>query len=128
MAVPCPAAGGTPDVALRGLQIWRSLADSAVVLRIAGDVDESNAAALTEQLTLAVAEASEVVVIELLGVTFLGSIGLTAVLECQRECARLGVALRVVAGEGKAGRTIELAGLTTVLDVYAELTRAIRRG
>lgn len=127
MAVPCPAGGGSPQVALPDLRIWRTSNDEAIVVRVEGEVDSANVAALAEQLTAAAADATGVVVVELLGVTFFGSVGLTALLDCRRACEHRDVALRVVSGQGGARRTIELAGLTTVLDVYAELTRALRQ-
>ncbi len=88
-----------------------------VVLAVAGEVDLLSAPVLGDAVTTALADAPELLVIDLTEVSFLASIGITVLLEARRT-AGSGTRIRVVAPEtGVVHRTLRLTGLLEALAV-----------
>lgn len=104
--------------------------DEAVVVRIEGAIDSSNAEELAGVLTAAVATASghpaRLLVIDLKGVSFFGSAGLNAVFDCHEKGAANAVAVRLVASQPEVVRPIEVTKLDAVLQLYPALADAVR--
>ncbi|MFJ9779539.1 STAS domain-containing protein [Amycolatopsis sp. NPDC101161] len=87
------------------------------VLEVAGEVDLLSVEVLDDALVAAVAREPALLVIDLTGVTFLASVGMTVLLKAHRD-AGSGTKLRVVApGRSTVGRALELTGLTEALAV-----------
>ncbi|MET8998477.1 STAS domain-containing protein [Amycolatopsis sp. Hca4] len=87
----------------------------AVVLAAVGEVDLLSAPVLSDSVTTALADAPELLVIDLSEVSFLASIGITTLLEA-RHAAGTGTRVRVVAPErGVVNRTLQLTGLHETL-------------
>ncbi|MEU7786581.1 STAS domain-containing protein [Amycolatopsis sp. NPDC049159] len=99
----------------------------AVVLDVAGEVDLLSASVLSEGITAALADPPELLVIDLTGVSFLASIGITALLEARRS-AGTATRVRVVAPERSVvARTLQLTGLREALAVTATRDEALAR-
>jgi len=99
----------------------------AVVLDVAGEVDLLSASVLSEGITAALADPPELLVIDLTGVSFLASIGITALLEARRG-AGTATRVRVVAPERSVvARTLQLTGLREALAVTATRDEALAR-
>ncbi|MFZ0907538.1 MAG: STAS domain-containing protein [Mycobacterium sp.] len=102
----------------------------AVVVQAKGEVDSSTAGNLTAQLAAALqqagSQASRLLIIDLQAVTYFGSAGLNAVLECHRQGLDAGTSVRLVADNGLVVRPIEVTNLDTVLELYPTLTDALQ--
>ena len=102
----------------------------AVVVQAKGEVDSSTAGNLTAQLAAALQEAgsqaSRLLIIDLQAVTYFGSAGLNAVLECHRHGLDAGTSVRLVADNGLVVRPIEVTNLDSVLELYPTLFDALQ--
>ena len=102
----------------------------AVVVQAKGEVDSSTAGNLTAQLDAALQEAgsqaSRLLIIDLQAVTYFGSAGLNAVLECHRQGLNAGTSVRLVADNGLVVRPIEVTNLDSVLELYPTLPDALQ--
>ncbi|WP_410571235.1 STAS domain-containing protein [Amycolatopsis sp. cmx-4-61] len=107
------------------LRVTAHHADGRIVLAAAGEVDLLSAPVLSDNVTHALAEAPELLVIDLSEVSFLASIGITVLLEARRE-AGPGTRVRVVAPEhGVVNRTLQLTGLHEALAVATTRDEAL---
>jgi anti-sigma B factor antagonist len=101
--------------------------ETAAVVRVAGEIDLSNHL----RLRAAVLDACEAVeppkpvVLDLTGVEFIASVGLSELLVCHRHASGRQTPLRVVADASRVLRPIEVAGLLRLLDVYRCLDEAL---
>jgi anti-anti-sigma factor len=102
----------------------------AVVVQAKGEVDSSTAGDLTAHLDAALqqagAQASRLLIVDLQAVTYFGSAGLNAVLECHRQGLQAGTSVRLVADNGLVVRPIEVTSLDSVLELYPTLPDALR--
>ncbi|MDQ7803564.1 STAS domain-containing protein [Amycolatopsis sp. A133] len=99
------------------LRVTAHHSEGTVVLAVAGEVDLLSAPMLGTEVTAALADAPELLVVDLSEVSFLASIGITVLLEARRE-AGTGTRVRVVAPEdGVVHRTLRLTGLHEALAV-----------
>jgi anti-sigma B factor antagonist len=104
------------------LWVDRVVDNHSVIVRAFGEVDVVSAPLLDEQLVLAeaVVVPPAAVVVDLSGVSFLGSAGLNLLIDHRSRCAALGTQLRIVGGR-VIRRTVALAGLNEVLPVSPDL-------
>jgi anti-anti-sigma factor len=104
--------------------LWmeRTVEGHSVVVRAGGELDMLTAPRLSDQLD--VAEAIVVppapVVVDLTGLTFLSSAGLSVLLAHHRRCAELGSRLEIVPGGSVVTRPLEATGLNEVLTVVTD--------
>lgn len=120
------AAGTSP------LLVPDETAETALVVRLVGEVDLTTAEHAADRLraaeALAVVDTPAVVVLDLTRVTFLGSVGLAMMVEHSQLCAELGTQLCVVVGENRAvWRSIRLASLDQVLVIVSSVEQALAR-
>ncbi|HYQ64556.1 STAS domain-containing protein [Actinophytocola sp.] len=101
------------------LWLERSVENHSVVVRAVGEVDMLTAPRLSRQLDLA--EAIVVppapVVLDLTGLTFLASAGLSLLLAHDKRCTELGSSLAIVPGGRAVTRPLKLTGLDKLLTV-----------
>ena len=101
----------------------------AVVVRAAGEIDSSTATELRSGLESALQQAggheSRLLIVDLQGVTYFGSAGLNAVLDCHKQGLRAGTAVRLVAENELVVRPIEVTNLDSLLDLYPTLPDAL---
>ncbi|MGH3958409.1 STAS domain-containing protein [Mycobacterium sp.] len=94
----------------------------AVVVRAKGEVDSSTVHELVSQLGTALHEATahpaRLLIINLQALTYFGSAGLNAILDCHRQGIEAGVSVRVVADNDLVIRPIEVTDLDNVLQLY----------
>ncbi|TCO53605.1 STAS domain-containing protein [Actinocrispum wychmicini] len=109
------------------LRVYQRFEGLAVVLRTTGEIDMSTAPLLADELTQAItaATAPAPVVADLSDVTFLSSAGLAVLLDAREKCTRAGCPLRLVATGRPVLRSLEVAGLLELLDVYPTVTDAV---
>jgi anti-anti-sigma factor len=101
----------------------------AVVVHVEGEIDSSTASELRSQLESALQQAgdheSRLLIIDLQGVTYFGSAGLNAVLDCHKQGLRVGISVRLVADNELVVRPIEVTNLDSLLDLYPSLPDAL---
>ncbi|MBB4912755.1 STAS domain-containing protein [Actinophytocola algeriensis] len=107
----------------------RDIDNHTVILRVHGEVDMLTTPVLVEQLRAAEALLSPPVpvLVDLTGVTFLASAGLSALVEYGERYAELGSQLRVVATDRAVIRPITVTGLHELLPVFPTEQEALQR-
>jgi anti-sigma B factor antagonist len=118
----------TEDIEGRcALRVDRAMDGPAVVVTVVGDVDLNTVALLHTGLRAALAEvaAPAPVVVDLTAVDFLGSVGLSAIVEAHQLASAARTPLRLVATGVAVLRPIELTGLDVDLDLYATVSEAL---
>ncbi len=107
--------GATVDVEHHG---------TTVVLHVAGELDLVTTPILSEACTSALASQPPVLVIDLTGVTFLASVGMSAIVAAH-EAGGEQTKVRVVGGSRDTLRPIRVTGLDNLLSVYSDLPSAL---
>ena len=101
----------------------------AVLVHVKGEIDSSTAGELRSQLESALQQAggheSRLLIVDLEGVTYFGSAGLNAVLDCHKQGLRTGISVRLVADNDLVVRPIEVTNLDSLLDLYPALPDAL---
>jgi anti-anti-sigma factor len=101
----------------------------AVSVHVRGEIDSGNAGQLRSRLTAALQQAgaqeSRLLIVDLQGVTYFGSAGLNAILDCHKQGLRAGTAVRLVADNELVVRPIEVTNLDSLLDLYPSRTAAL---
>jgi anti-sigma B factor antagonist len=115
-----------PDELLR---VWcePGSTDRDVVVFAAGEIDlvsASKLCAVLDELDARPAPPA-VVVVDLTKVTFLGSVGLSLLVEQDRRCRDAGGDLRVVTGNRLVARAIAMTGLSETLTLFDTLDDAV---
>jgi anti-sigma B factor antagonist len=116
--------GQDSDAELPRLRLHHQEARAAVVVAVAGDVDMNTVPELEEQLVEAT-RADVPLVLDLTGVTFLDSTGLSALVRCYERGQRDGTGFRVVVATRTVSRPLTLTALDSLLDVYPTLEAAL---
>jgi anti-anti-sigma factor len=111
------------------LVVDREVRPAAVVVRAKGELDSSTVGGLVSHLGAALDEAgnlaSRLVIVDLQALTYFGSAGLNALLECHRQGREAGTSVRLVAENGLVARAIEVTNLDSVLELYPALSDAL---
>jgi anti-sigma B factor antagonist len=109
------------------LHIEREIHDFVVLTRVRGEVDLTVVHAVRQAFATALALTTPPfpVVIDLDGVTFLGSRGLSEVLAAARAARKRGVSLRIVATRREVLRPLVVTGILRMLDVRRTLEEAL---
>ena len=102
----------------------------AVVVAAKGEIDSSTAGELISVLDAGLqragTQAARLLIIDLQAVTYFGSAGLNAVLDCHRQGLQAGTSVRLVADNGLVVRPIEVTNLDSVLELYPTLPDALQ--
>ncbi|HKS47054.1 MAG TPA: STAS domain-containing protein [Amycolatopsis sp.] len=110
-----------------GLQISTRRDGTAVVVAVAGEIDLNTAPELHSAIEKALGQTrAGACVLDLTGVTFLGSPGLTTLLEAANHAEELGEPLRIVVDATRPViRPIEMTGLDHILSLYHAVEDAL---
>jgi anti-sigma B factor antagonist len=119
---------GEPSHPERVLTVTGRRVDAAVVVTAAGEVDISSAPRLHEALLAAVrCPDTSMVVLDALGLTFLGSRGLAALLRALEESIRRGTTFRLVnSPRSPIHRVLEVTGVDKEIARYETVEEALR--
>jgi anti-anti-sigma factor len=99
----------------------------ATIVHVTGEIDLSTSEAFADAISQALAAGTtSMVVVDLQHVTFMGSIGLSALIRADEEASQTGRVLRIASGS-VAHRAIEISGLDPVLAVFTTVDDAIAR-
>ena len=99
--------------------------DGAVVVAVGGEVDLCSSTTLREKLKEALAEAPDLLVIDLAQVSFIDSTGLSCLVSAAHRTAEVECALAVVAPAGRVRQLIAMTGIDRVMSVYQTLADAL---
>jgi anti-sigma B factor antagonist len=110
------------------LRVQHETVGDAVIARVHGELDMLTASDLLAQLDRAadLARPGPIVVADLAGVSFLGSAGLSTLLEINERCRQRGIALWIVAAKPVAQRPLRVTGLDRILNVTDSLSRIVQ--
>jgi anti-sigma B factor antagonist len=98
----------------------------ATIMHVTGDIDLETSDTFADGMSHALGGGGgSVVVVDLRHVTFMGSIGLSALTRANDTAARNRRQLRIVVGAAAAHRAIEISGLDQVLSVFGTVDDAI---
>lgn len=95
------------------------------LVRAAGELDLLGAPELRSRLADEVAAVDGAVVLDLGGVTFLGSSGLAVLVEARDAAALRGVELRLVSSNRAVLRPMACTGLFDIFDIYPSVEEAL---
>ncbi len=110
-----------------GFRIKRlRLGDGAVVVEVAGELDLCSSHTFREHLAGATDSGAAAVVVDLTGISFIDSTGLSVLAVQARRAALDGPALAVVCPEGRVRKVLTMTGLDRVIPVYATRGKAQR--
>jgi anti-sigma B factor antagonist len=118
------AAADTPRAGQIGLTV-RTVAEGVTVLSVSGEVDMLTAPQLRADV-LRHLDAGDTLVLDLSGVSFLGSAGLAVLVQALQQGKRRGTAFRVVAVERAVTRPLAATGLGDVFGVFESVDQAVR--
>ncbi|WP_394620669.1 STAS domain-containing protein [Lentzea sp. JNUCC 0626] len=96
-----------------------------VVLRAEGEVDSYTAELLRDKLSEAYG-AGLPIVLDLSGVEFFASVGLSVLVEYHQRGEERGTALRLVSPRGSVLRALKATTLNETLELYVDLDAALR--
>lgn len=99
--------------------------DDAVVLRVRGEIDLLTANVLGERLREQLEPANRVLVLDLSGVSFLGSAGLAEIVSASQAGSDSGAQLLLVATNHAVLRPLEVTGLSALFTVYETVDAAL---
>jgi anti-anti-sigma factor len=106
----------TVDVDTRG---------DAVVASVRGELDLATVPVLRERLDSIASGPASPLVVDLSGVTFIGSAGLALLVDVHSHCREHGIELAVVASGSVVPRAIQVTALDQVFSVHTSLNAAI---
>jgi anti-sigma B factor antagonist len=109
------------------LQVRHQIVDGAVVIHAVGDVDMATRGLLDRQLKTAETKVAPPapVVLDLTGVVFLASMGLSLLVEHHERCAESGSRLVVVATDRAVLRPMQITGLDELLTIVPTVQAAL---
>jgi anti-sigma B factor antagonist len=96
-----------------------------VIVAVTGEIDLATAASLRDALTAELAAGPDVLIVDLDGVEFFTSVGLTTLALTQRAAKERGVALRVIATSRATLRPLQITGMADDLALYASRADAL---
>jgi anti-sigma B factor antagonist len=99
--------------------------DRVLVVDISGEVDLATVNPIANELIGLVARRPRAVVVDLQSVTFLGSIGVTLLLDAQQYAEQLGIPFATTASNRAVLRPLRLVGADRVLRPHATLLGAV---
>lgn len=116
--------GDVPQFGSQGFEIAVEWEGRIVVLSVVGSLDMVTAPQLSESILSALANKPGAILVDLTGVDFLASAGMT-VLVAANEQASVTVPFGVVADGPAIGRPIKLVGLDKELTLYPDVESAL---
>lgn len=112
------------DNHLLGLDIVSVRNGETIVLGIHGEVDLATASELAHHIERAVAESPVAVIVDLSGVSFLASVGMSVLVSARRR-ACCATSLVVVASGPTTDRPMHLVGLDAAVPIFTDIDSAL---
>ena len=122
-APPRVLVNGTPRHPPLKIAIWRSR--RVAVAKLCGSAEMAEAELLAEELGKLADEAAPVVVLDLSELAFIGSPGLTAVVNCHLRMRRNGGQIRLAAPRPAVLKVLQRTRLSDLFPIYRSVEQAI---
>lgn len=122
---PGPAGVGDELRADQLISLGIEQIDGATVLAVAGEVDMVTTPHLRSGVQERLEAQPPVLVLDLTGLSFLGSSGLAVLVEALETSRAQGTSLRLVANSREVIRPLEATGLTELFATYPDLDTAL---
>jgi anti-sigma B factor antagonist len=103
----------------------RVVDDRATILAVEGEIHVSTAPEFSAMLSATVDDGCTSLVLDLTGVMFIDSTGLSVLLNALRQVTHTGGQMAVVCSNPTVLRLFEITRLDTTFDIYAELEPAL---
>lgn len=97
---------------------------TVTVVHVAGEVDLGTDHEFAKAVWDGLDSGSPVVILDLAGITFMGSVGIRVLIEAHHEAQGAGRVVRIVDGTRFVRRVLEITGLGDVLTVHHTLEEA----
>jgi anti-anti-sigma factor len=120
-------AAQTQSAAPGGFSVRTDNNDAAAVLRVVGEVDLVTAPELEESIKRELERRPEVLVVDLSGVSFLASVGMSVLIATNQQIGDA-TRLRLVATGNATLRPMELTGIAAEFSIYRSLDEALAGG
>jgi anti-sigma B factor antagonist len=111
----------------RGFSVDAEDHGETVVLNVVGEVDLVTAPVLEESITTVLARHPKMLVVDLTGVGFLASVGMSVLIGCNEQAGD-STRFRLVASGASTFRPMELTGVADVIEIYPTRERAMTEG
>jgi anti-sigma B factor antagonist len=97
---------------------------AVTVAHVTGEIDLSSADEFRDGV-VARLDSGEGFVLDLDGVTFMGSLGFSVLVEAHEETSRRNIRWAIVAGSGAIQRPLRITGLEQMLPIYSSVPEAL---
>jgi len=118
---------------LEPIEHWRTLVqiatkehDRTFVLAITGSIDSLSADELTQRFAESIEQGKVRLVADFTLVNYTSSAGLRSLLGTVKRCRQAGGDLRVAAVQPQVARVLEVAGFTSILQIFPDVQRAVQ--
>lgn len=98
--------------------------DGVSLVSASGEIDIATAPALRDKLESSIDRRPAVVVVDLLGVTFMDSTVLGVLIAALKRCRDLGGTMRIVVSDPRVLKVFEITGLTELFSIFSTLDEA----
>ena len=109
-----------------GFEVRESWSDRLVVLSVCDVVDMLSAPRMSEAICDALGNAPAGLIVDLTGVHFLASVGMSVLVAAQQAADAMSVRFGIVAEGPATSRPIRLLGIDAILALYPTLDDAVR--
>jgi anti-sigma B factor antagonist len=99
--------------------------DGVNVVSLAGELGMTASADATAYLTAKIEEGRSNLLIDVSGLTYLSSAGLSAILGAMRDARSAGGDVRLAGAEGDIRRVVDMAGIAQVMKIFGTVDEAI---
>jgi len=110
------------------LSISEEPIDQGVLVVVAGEVDIASAPTLRQRLDSIISRGIAVLVVDILGVSFIDSTGLGALIGAAKQIQGTGGTMRVVVAEPRMLKLFEIAGISELFPVVSTREEAAHPG
>jgi anti-sigma B factor antagonist len=99
--------------------------NSVSIVSATGEIDLATAPSLRQRLEATIDQGSDVVVVDLLGVTFMDSTALGVLVGALKRCRQAGGAMRIVLSDARVLKVFEITGLTDLFSIFPTVDQAV---
>jgi anti-sigma B factor antagonist len=96
------------------------------IVRTTGEIDIATAPALRGELEASIDRRPDVVVVDLLGVTFMDSTALGVLVGALKRCREVDGSMRIAISDARVLRVFEITGLTELFSIFSTLDEAVQ--
>ncbi|KAB2345272.1 STAS domain-containing protein [Actinomadura rudentiformis] len=110
---------------MQQLQVTAEPQDGLTVVRLRGELDIANADDLRQTLRSARREHGDLVILDLEGLEFMDSHGLSVIISCHKAATEAGGSVSLAAPRPIVRRTLEVTGLASRLAIFDSMEEAV---